>query len=154
MTPSPDTPTFDVLDRTACEAVLARQHVGRLAFTFRDRVDIEPIHYVFDDGRVYGRTQRGTKVHVVAHHPWVAFEVDEIDAMFDWRSVVLHGRITFPDPAGSPPDQALFARGVEVFKRLVPSAFAEGDPTPDRDLLFVIHVHDMTGRSASSEAGR
>lgn len=143
-------PVFGELDRAACEALLARQYVGRLAFTFRDRVDIEPIHYVYADNRLYGRTQRGTKVHVVAHHPWVAFEVDEVEAMFDWRSVVLHGRITFPDPDGTTPEQKLFARGVEVFRQLVPSAFDEGDPTPARDLLFVIDVHEMTGRSATS----
>ena len=142
-------PDFHVLDRAECEALLTSQHVGRLAFTFRDRVDIEPIHYVYADGHIYGRTQRGTKVHVLAHHPWVAFEVDEIKAMFEWRSVVVHGRITFPDPDGSPPDVERFAHAVEKFRTLVPAAFDDDDPTPARELAFVIAVLEMTGRGAT-----
>lgn len=143
-------PQISTLSRTESEALLARHHVGRLAFAFRDRVDIEPIHYVFADGRVYGRTQFGTKVDVLAHHPWVAFEVDEIDAIFDWRSVVVHGRVVFPDPEGPAHEQEQFTRGVEVFRRLVPAAFAEGDPTPARELVFFIHVHELSGRVAST----
>jgi nitroimidazol reductase NimA-like FMN-containing flavoprotein (pyridoxamine 5'-phosphate oxidase superfamily) len=77
MTSQPD---FHTLDRAECEALLSTQQVGRLAFTFRDRVDIEPMHDVYRDGCVYGRTQYGTKVDVLAHHPWVAFEVDAIAA--------------------------------------------------------------------------
>lgn len=141
-------PTFLVLDRAECDAVLARHQVGRLAFTFRDRVDIEPIHFVFEDGRLYGRTQMGTKVSVLAHHPWVAFEVDEVDALFDWRSVVVQGRVMFPDPDGAAHEREQFARGVEVFRRLVPDAFTASDPTPDRDLVFYIHIHEISGRAA------
>ncbi|WP_373065553.1 pyridoxamine 5'-phosphate oxidase family protein [Gemmatimonas sp.] len=143
-------PDFHVLDRAACEALLATQHVGRLAFTFHDRVDIEPIHYVYADGHIYGRTQYGTKVHVLAHHPWIAFEVDEIKALFEWRSVVVHGRIQFPDPDGSAQNVSQFAHAVEMFRTLVPTAFDADDPTPARELAFVIAVQEMTGRAATS----
>jgi len=142
-------PDFHVLDRAECEALLTSQHVGRLAFSFRDRVDIEPIHYVYANGRIYGRTQYGTKVNVLAHHPWIAFEVDEITALFEWRSVVVHGRIEFPDPEGSPRDVERFAQAVELFRTLVPTAFDVDDPTPARELAFVIPVQEMTGRAAT-----
>ena len=147
MTQQPD---FHVLERAACEALLMSQHVGRLAFTFRDRVDIEPMHYVYDSGHIYGRTQNGTKVQVLAHHPWIAFEVDDIKALFDWRSVVVHGRIEFPDPHGSPSDVERFLHAVDMFRTLVPSAFNVDDPTPARELAFVIAVQEMTGRAATS----
>ncbi|MDQ8163693.1 MAG: pyridoxamine 5'-phosphate oxidase family protein [Gemmatimonadota bacterium] len=146
MTSQPD---FHTLDRAECEALLLTQQVGRLAFTFRDRVDIEPIHYVYRDGCVYGRTQYGTKVDVLAHHPWVAFEVDAIAALFAWRSVVVHGRIEFPDPAGTPTEVAAYARAVAAFRTLVPGAFSDDDPTPARGLAFVIPVQEMTGRAAT-----
>ena len=143
-------PTFHLLSRAECEAILGRHHVGRLAYSFRDRVDIEPIHYVFKDGHLYGRTQLGTKVEVLAHHPWVAFEVDEVEALFEWRSVVVRGRVVFPDPDGSPAEQADYARGVEVFRTLVEGAFTDADPTPARDLVFLIHLEDISGRAATS----
>ena len=150
---NPTAPVIQHLDRPSCEALLARHQVGRLAYTFRDRVDIEPIHYVYADGHVYGRTQYGTKVEVLAHHPWVAFEVDEVSALFAWRSVVVHGRMTFPNPDGSPEERAQYERGVERFRELVPTAFTATDPTPHRDLVFMILVHDMTGRSATPPQG-
>jgi len=43
--PTP-TPTFRELSREECIALLDRHQVGRLAFTQRERLDIEPIHYV------------------------------------------------------------------------------------------------------------
>ena len=149
MTTPHASPVFHSLDRHECDALLAAHHVGRIAYTFRDRVDIEPIHYVFADGRIFGRTQLGTKVNVLAHHPWVAFEVDEVLDTFHWRSVVVHGRVTFPDPDGSTTDRDEYQRGVEVFRTLIPAAFSKGDPTPDRDLVFVLHPHEVTGRAAT-----
>lgn len=72
-------PTFRPLDRPEMEALLARNHVGRLAFSFHDRVDIEPIHYVYADGVLYARTSPGHKLTTLAHHRWVALEADEVD---------------------------------------------------------------------------
>lgn len=142
-------PDVRALDHTECEALLTSQHVGRLAFSFRDRVDIEPMHYVYANGHIYGRTQLGTKVNVLAHHPWIAFEVDDITALFSWRSVVVHGRIEFPDPKGAPPEVERFTQAVTRFRTLVPTAFAADDPTPARELAFVIAVQEMTGRAAT-----
>ncbi|GAB1340973.1 pyridoxamine 5'-phosphate oxidase family protein [Gemmatimonas sp.] len=145
-------PTFSVLTTEQCHRLLASQNVGRLAFTFRDRVDIEPVHYVFRDGWIWGRTQHGTKVEILAHHPWVAFEVDKVDALFTWQSVVVHGRVKFPDPDGSAQDQERYAAGVEAFRSLVPEAFTPDDPTPDRDLVFMLPAAELVGRAAKSRA--
>lgn len=142
-------PMFSVLDTAQCHALLASQHVGRIAFTFRDRVDIEPVHYVFRDGWIWGRTQHGTKVNILAHHPWVAFEVDHVEALFTWRSVVVRGRVEFPDPQGSQQEQDRYAAGVDAFRSLVPEAFTDADPTPDRDLIFMLPTDELEGRAAS-----
>ncbi len=140
---------FHLLDRAECDALLASQSVGRLAFSFRDRVDVEPIHFVYESGWLFGRTQFGTKVNILAHHPWIAFEVDDVRALFDWRSVVVHGRIQFPDVGGAPSERELHARAVAAFQRLVPDAFTDDDPTPARDLVFAIAVQEITGRAAT-----
>jgi len=84
-------PVFRELDRGEIEEILARNNVGRLAFSLHDRVDIEPINYVFDSGWIYGRTSHGTKLSTIAHHRWVAFEVDEVHGIFQWSSVVIKG---------------------------------------------------------------
>ena len=66
-----------------CLALLERHTVGRMAYSHRNRVDIAPIHYVYSDGWVFARTSGGAKMTTLRHVPWVAFEVDEIDGVFD-----------------------------------------------------------------------
>jgi nitroimidazol reductase NimA-like FMN-containing flavoprotein (pyridoxamine 5'-phosphate oxidase superfamily) len=116
------------------------QQVGRLAFSFRDRVDIEPIHYVYADGYIYGRTQFGSKVTVLAHHPWIAFEVDEVTTLFAWRSVVVHGRIEFPDPNGSPKEVAHYAQAVERRRAGQPAEALAAFPAAPMMRLVAAHT--------------
>lgn len=139
-------PTIEELDQEACEALLQLHHVGRLAFTFKDRVDIEPISFVFADGAIYGRTQLGEKVRILSHHPWVAFEIDEVQSLVQWQSVVVHGRIDFPDPEGPPLERAAHEKALAAIRTLHTDAFTDADPTPHRDLVFCIHVLEMRGR--------
>ena len=146
-------PNVVVLDRKACEELLARHNVGRLAYSFRDRVDIEPLHYVYSEGWLYGRTQEGTKLRTLARHPWVAFEVDEVEALWKWRSVVVKGRMEFPNPAEFPVERDRYDEAVAAFRKLVPNAFAEGDPTPARDVVWAIPVHIMEGRATMTAVG-
>lgn len=141
-------PSFRELTRDECDALLARNHVGRVAFTFHDRVDIEPVHYVFADGWLHGRTAPGGKVAVLRHHPWVAVEVDEVKGLFDWRSVVVHGSVYIPDPEGSPSDREAHAATLAHLRKLVPDTLSPSDPAPTRLLLFRIHVDSVTGRAA------
>lgn len=144
-------PTFRDLDATECVALLDRHMVGRLALSHRDRVEIVPIHYVHDDGWLYCRTAAGTKLEIASRNRWVAFEVDEIDALFDWRSVVIKGGLYILRAEGSEHEQAIYAKGVTLVRRLVPEALSDKDPLPDRAILFRIHVDEMSGRSASTK---
>jgi len=149
-TASPSAPTFRELSRDECEALLARNHVGRVAFSFHDRVDLEPVHYVYADGWLYGRTAPGAKVAILRHHPWVAFEVDEVEGLFDWRSVVVHGVVDIPDADGSPGDREAYDRIITHIRTVLPSALGIADPTPERVLPFRIHVDTVSGRAAST----
>ncbi|MEN8374061.1 MAG: pyridoxamine 5'-phosphate oxidase family protein [Gemmatimonadota bacterium] len=142
-------PTFRGLERAEIDAVLSRNSVARLAYILDGRVDIEPIHYVYADNTLYGRTAPGTKLTALARDYWVAVEVDEIDAMFDWRSVVVHGgfhRIPSDQPGAQ---GVLWSRAVELLRHLVPGALTDDDPTPSRTVIFRIPVQEATGRAAS-----
>src|SRR4051794_12288615 len=66
-------PAFRDLTKEECESVLACNHVGRMAYSFHDAVDIRPIHYVFDDTWLFGRTSPGDKLVTLQHHQWIAF---------------------------------------------------------------------------------
>jgi len=134
----------------ACHALLQLHHVGRMAYCFHDRVDITPIHYVYSDGWLFARTSSGHKMDVLAHAPWVAFEVDEIDDVFDWRSVVVHGTAHAMEREGSPGDAEHWARGIELLREIVPETGTAEDPVPFRDLVFGIYVDTVTGRASTT----
>lgn len=148
---SPDRPVFRELDRDQCDAILERNHVGRIAFSFHDRVDIQPIHYVRDDTWLYMRTDPGDKITTFAHNRWVAFEVDEIDGVFDWRSVVVRGGVYLLDRYGPASEREARERAVALLQSVFPRTLEPGDPAPFRDIVLRIYIDEMTGREARSE---
>jgi uncharacterized protein len=141
-------PTFRSLTHAECEEVLARHNVGRLAFSFHDRVDIQPIHYVYSDGLLFGRTAEGSKLVTLEHNRWLAFEVDDIRGIFDWESVVVHGRFDRLDVDRPKSARDTVERAIASLRTLVPETFTGNDPVAFRTVLFQIHVLEMTGRAA------
>jgi uncharacterized protein len=152
MTATMANPRFSDLTREECEAVLARNNVGRIGFTRDERVEILPVHYVYEDGWIFGRTTPSPKLEWLRQHWWVAFEVDEIDAIFDWRSVLVHGGFYRLLPEWSSREEELFSRARTALRRLVPEFFTDQDPVGDRTVVFSIALQQVTGRAAESEA--
>ena len=109
-------------------------------------MDILPVHYVYEDGWLYGRTSPGIKTDMWRHSRWVAFEVDEVRALFDWSSVIVHGGLYPLRPEGVEADN--WQQAVELLKRLVPGTGTAYDPVPQRTIVFRIHVDGMYGRMA------
>ena len=147
-------PSIHTLNRAECEAILERNHVGRLAFSLHDRVDIEPLHYVFDNGWLVGRTSYGAKLATLRHRPWVAFEVDETEGFFDWRSVVVHGVFDIVTADGPSREAEAWEHAIDRLRELVPAAAAPGDPVPFRTVVFRITIDEVTGRESSTAAGQ
>jgi len=145
-------PVFRDLTKEESESVLALNHVGRMAFSFHDAVDIRPIHYVFDNTWLFGRTSPGDKLITLQHHQWIAFEVDEVTGPFDWKSIVAHGTFYRLENEGSDADIRLFKRGISALRKLAPNALTESDPVPFRTELFGISIDSMTGRSCSTKS--
>jgi hypothetical protein len=140
--------TIRSLTTEECHALLASHQVGRVAYAYKQRVDIEPLHYVADGEWLYLRTARGTKISMLEHQPWVALEVDDIRGIFEWESVVVHGSVQLLDPHDGPDAEARWAHAVATFRRLVPEAFSGGDPTPQRELMLRVHMSHVEGRAA------
>jgi nitroimidazol reductase NimA-like FMN-containing flavoprotein (pyridoxamine 5'-phosphate oxidase superfamily) len=154
MAETPAFPRFRPLTREECAEILARNCVGRVAFLRGTRVEIVPIHYVFASGVVRGRTARGTRLDETRdsfYRAWpVAFEVDEVDALFQWRSVVVHGNLhgAAIGDAEWHRNQGDWEAAMHSFRRLVPAAFKDDDPTSFRDIVLRIEPTEITGREA------
>jgi nitroimidazol reductase NimA-like FMN-containing flavoprotein (pyridoxamine 5'-phosphate oxidase superfamily) len=147
---APPPPSFRELTSSECRFLLARHTYGRLAYTFHDRVGVEPIGYVYVGGALVFRTAPGSKLQTLAHHPWAALEIDEVEGAFDWQSVVVHGTVHVLHEDGSPAEARAYRSALRALTRLVPATLAAGDPTPFRTVIGKLHIDRMTGRAASS----
>ena len=142
-------PSFRTLTAPECEEILSRNHVARIAYSFHDRVDIEPVHYVYDRGSMFGRTSPGSKLTTLTHNHWMAAEVDEVDGLFDWSSVVVHGSFYTVSPDVPGAEAAAWARGIELLRTLIPETGTLDDPVNFRSVVFQIKVDRWSGREAT-----
>jgi len=148
-------PEFLVLSPEDCRKVLARNHVGRLAFVNGPRVDIEPIGYVPSRNWIFFRSAYGTKLEALSHNPFAAFEVDQVANAASWVSVVAHGTVYMLPPDGGPIEKQTFARAVDALRKVSPAVFTPDDPTPNRETVYGLHIDTLTGRMAQpAEADR
>ena len=149
-----DAPLFSLLGKKACEAILARNSVGRIAFSLHDSVRIVPIHYAYASGWIYGRTAAAGKLQRILRNRRVAFEIDEHTEPFRWRSVVASGPLYLIEPGTTPSDRRVHMKAVSLIRQLVPSALTSSDPVPFRDQLFRIRVAEISGRESGPTGGR
>jgi nitroimidazol reductase NimA-like FMN-containing flavoprotein (pyridoxamine 5'-phosphate oxidase superfamily) len=133
--------------------VLTRHHVGRMAFTLHDRVSIVLVNYLFSEGWIYSRMEMGTDLVTLLHNRWVAFEVDEVDGLYDWRTVSVNGSVQFLSDGPSMIEARDFKAAADLIQSVVPSVLTPADPMPQRVQLFRIFVDQMTGTEARSNAG-
>jgi uncharacterized protein len=128
--------------------ILARNCVGRIAYQGDGRVELVPVHYAYVEGGVVGRTSLGTKYLSWLTRDQIILGVDEIDGLFEWRSVLVRGTVRILRPRGSVQERAAYAEAVSAIGSIIPGAFTERDPTPYRSAVFAIAPVQMTGRTA------
>lgn len=144
------TPTYRELSQSDCVDMLRRNTYGRIAFSHQDRVDVEPIHYVLDGDWIYLRTGIGTKLSTLRHHPWVAFEIDEVNGPFDWASVVVKGTVYILSTGPGDEKSQAYQQALHALRRLIPDTMTPNDPTPSRNVILRISVNEVHGRAAQA----
>ncbi len=149
-----DLPLFRSLPPSECAAILTRNNVGRIAFALHDRVNIVPIHYVYVDGWIYGRTASAGKLRDIMRNRRIAFEVDEHADMFQWRSVIVHGPLYLIQPDITERARSIYRTALSAIRGLIPAALTDADPVPFRDQLFRIRTAEISGRASLPVKGR
>lgn len=74
------------------EDVLKRQTFGRLGCYACDTVYIVPISFVYDGKNIYCHSLEGKKITMMRENPEVCFELEIMENMGNWKSVVCWGR--------------------------------------------------------------
>lgn len=82
---------IDKLTEDQIDQVLTSQLVGRIGFHGDGRTYILPVTYAFDGSHIYAHSRPGSKIEVMRKNPRVCFQVDVIDNLANWRSVLIDG---------------------------------------------------------------
>ena len=79
------------LNEQQIEDLLSKQVTGRIACHANGVTYIVPVNYVYDGNFIYSHSSAGKKIEMMRHNPEVCFEVDEIQSIFRWQSVIAWG---------------------------------------------------------------
>jgi nitroimidazol reductase NimA-like FMN-containing flavoprotein (pyridoxamine 5'-phosphate oxidase superfamily) len=104
------------MDPRECVELLRRNYVGRLAFIVGKSPYVIPITYYYYDQAgncIISYASEGHKIEAMRINESVSLEVDEIDSVSKWKSVLVHG--TFEELSGIDAKGQLheFAQGVK-----------------------------------------
>jgi len=80
------------LNSKQIEHVLHSLIIGRIGCHSDNRTYVVPVTYAYDGKYIYGHTKEGLKVDMMRKNPMVCFEVDVMENMSNWRSVIAWGK--------------------------------------------------------------
>lgn len=136
------------------EDLLRTELVARLGCHAAGRTYIVPVTYVYDGDALFVQSADGLKVRMMRQNPQVCVEVDHIDDLANWQSVIAWGR--FETLHG--PDAA--AGLIRLRERLLPLVVSETTPLNEalsegetripsgngHASIYRIHLFEKTGR--------
>lgn len=93
------------MNKTQIDNLLKSEVVGRIGCYAEGKIYIVPITYVYDGESIFGHTTVGLKVDMMRANPNVCFEVDHIDNLANWQSVVVWG--TYQELEGKEAEDSL-----------------------------------------------
>jgi len=80
------------LNENQIEDLLKQQVTGRIGCHADGTTYIVPINYVYKDGYIYGHSAEGRKIEMLRKNPEVCFQVDNIESINKWKSVIIWGK--------------------------------------------------------------
>lgn len=131
---------------------------GRIGCHAFGKTYIVPISYAHNDGKIYCHAVDGLKIKMMRNNPEVCFQVDVLDDMANWKSVIVHGN--YKELDGEERNTGLKV----LLDREVPAVVSETVklspdwpfPTEDYDkipgIVFSINVDEISGRFEKSDS--
>jgi nitroimidazol reductase NimA-like FMN-containing flavoprotein (pyridoxamine 5'-phosphate oxidase superfamily) len=150
---------FGKLKAEEIEELLATQLIGRIGCNAYNTTYVVPISYAYDGDYVYCHTYEGLKVIMMRTNPNVCFEVDTMDDMANWRSVITWGifeELTKEEDQKKAiqvlNDRKLSGTVSQTLQLSPQWPFPPDDPGHVTGIVFRIKLYEKTGRFEKSEA--
>lgn len=142
------------LTQEQIENVLRSELTGRIGCHAEGRTYVVPISYAYDGQYVYGHSSDGLKIRTMRANPAVCFEVEQIDDLTNWRTVLAFG--VFEELTGAD-EQRAKRRLSERFAPFVTSETTQASSVPRteqdpseaplrRGIFYRIRISEKTGR--------
>ncbi|MBT1699269.1 pyridoxamine 5'-phosphate oxidase family protein [Fulvivirgaceae bacterium PWU4] len=80
------------LTEAQIDQVLYTQFVGRIGCRSNNKMYVVPVTYVYHEGYIYAHSREGLKIKMMRQNPDVCFQVDSIENMTNWRSIIVWGK--------------------------------------------------------------
>lgn len=143
-----------ILSDTEIDDLLKTQFTGRIGCCADNMPYVVPINYVYKNGYIYGHSASGKKIATLRKNPQVCFQVDDIENIMTWKSVIAWG--TYSEITEREEMQTVMQ---EIIHHIMPSV-ADIDAQPSHGItenesdvgtsieliLYKIHLHKITGR--------
>ena len=146
------------LNEKEIDDLLRHNIIARIGCRYNESVYIVPVSYAYDNNCVIVHTVEGMKVDLMRTHPAVCFEVDNIENMGNWKSVIAWGNFReITDPVER---QSAIKK---LYKRSFPDIVSEkvklhtrwpfqpDDKDVIKGIVFKIQLHKKTGRFERSD---
>ena len=142
-------PMIEILGDEEIERILTDQFVGRLGCHADGRTYVVPIAYAYRDNCIYGHSAEGVKIRMMRANPNVCFEVDRIEGLSQWRSVITWGH--YEELHGQSAREAL---RILLLRFLTTKTHALDHPLPparpgvldEEGIVYRIRLTEKTGR--------
>jgi hypothetical protein len=144
---------FDKLSDKQMKEVISTNFLGRLGCHDDDKTYVVPVSYAYDGDCIYMRSFEGMKLAMMRNNPNVCLQVDKMENMANWESVIIWG--TFEELT----DVVDRDKGLKILlSRIFPGVASDMSklspewPFPTNDLskiggiVYRIHIKEMTGR--------
>jgi nitroimidazol reductase NimA-like FMN-containing flavoprotein (pyridoxamine 5'-phosphate oxidase superfamily) len=144
---------FGNLSEEGIEHVLKYQLLGHIGCHANEMTYIVPICYAYDGNCIYGRTFEGMKLRMMRENPKVCFQVEHLESMGKWQSVICWGE--FEELT----DTNKCHKGIEILQNRVSAImgdknlrvshhwpFSIYDPDNFEGIIFCIHISEKTGK--------
>jgi len=149
-----------------CHRVLARTRLGRLACARENQPYVVPIYFVYDQPFLYSFTTLGQKIEWMRSNPLVCVEMDEVEDIDHWSSIVIFGQYEeLPEPGWQTarPTWTSSPERLHAFELLQkhaewwePGCACCTHRSPEQTLIPVfyrIHIDRITGHRATPSSG-
>ena len=142
------------LSGSEIEDLLRTEVVARLGCHAEGRTYVVPVTYAYEGEALLVQSAIGLKVRMMLQNPLVCVEIDHIDNLANWRSVIAWGRFEelFGDEAAEAFAQLHVRLQPLIVSDTTPVAemLAEGETRVRRGnghaSIYRIHVFEKTGR--------